>query len=197
MRCDLPTAHPLQRHGKDTPHNDRRFLIDDDLVFFCGVHLIAVHRLAADELSLPLLIPLDAFDLPGNVLGVHVVHNGPKGRNVIGGGLHAGVDAVQQGDVPHPLFREVPFHIVAGHNVVTAQTAQVLGNDHVDLPGFNVADHPLKIRAIKICAAVTIINIDIINRQAIVLYKFVQQRFLVGHAFGWSFVLILLGESDV
>ena len=91
----------------------RHFLVNDDLVFLRGMHLVAVHRLAADELPLPLLIPLDALDLLGDVLGVHVVHDGPERGDVVGGGVHAGVDAVQQGDVPHPVFRDAQRQIVA------------------------------------------------------------------------------------
>ena len=55
-----------------------------------------LNGLSTNELAFPLLIPFDRFDLFGNVLGVHVVHDGPKWGNVIGAGLHAGVDAVQQ-----------------------------------------------------------------------------------------------------
>ena len=96
-----------------------------------------------------LLIPLHTLDFLGNVLGVHVVHNGPEGSDVVGGGIHAGVDAVQQGDVAHPLLREIAFHVVARHDIVTSQPGQVLGNDHVDLLGLDVGNHPLEIRAVK------------------------------------------------
>ena len=101
---------------------------------------------------------LYAFDLFGDILGVHVVHDGAEGRDVVGSGVHSGVDAVQQGDVPHPVFGEVPLHVVAGENVVAAQTAQILGDDHVDLLGLDVSDQPLKIRAVKIGAAPAIIS---------------------------------------
>mgnify|MGYP000149247791 FL=1 len=33
---------------------------------------------------------------------------------------------------------------MAGHNVVPAQTGEVLGDDHVDLLGLNIRDHPLE-----------------------------------------------------
>ena len=50
------------------------------------MHLIAIHGLAANELTFPLFIPLDGFDLLGNVFGIHIVHNGTEQGNVIGGG---------------------------------------------------------------------------------------------------------------
>ena len=48
------------------------------------MHLITIHGLAANELPFPLFIPLDGFDLLGNVLGIHVVHDGTERSNVIG-----------------------------------------------------------------------------------------------------------------
>ena len=179
LACDLAATHTGQRHTEYPPYHRSSLFINDDFIFLRGVHLIAIDRLAADELSLPLFIPLDALDLLGDVLGVHVVHDGPERCNVVGCGLHAGVNAVQQRDVPHPLFRKVPLHIVAGHDVVTAQTAQILGNDHVDFLGFNVPDHPLKIRAVKICSAPAVIHIGVIDRKPVLLYKLLQKGFLI------------------
>ena len=160
---NLAAANAVQRHGKDPPHYGRNLLINDDLVLFGRVHFVAIYRFAADKLPLALLISLDTLDLLGDVLGVHIVHDGPERRNVVGCGLNAGVDTVQQGNVSHPLFWEVPLHIVAGHDVVTAQSAQVLGNDHVDLLGLDIADHSLKIRAVKVGTAPAIVNVGVIN----------------------------------
>ena len=156
------------------------------------MHLVAVHRLAADKLSLPLLIPLDALDLLGDILGVHVVHDIPEGGNVVGGGVHAGVDAVQQGDVPHPMFREIPLHVVAGHDVVTAQSREGLGDDHVDLLGLDVRNHPLEGRPVEVSAAPAVVNIGIVDAQPVLLYKLPQQGFLVLDALRWPLALILL-----
>ena len=92
-----------------------------------------------------------------------VLHNGAEGRNIIGAGLHAGVNTVQEGNVAHPMLWKVPLHVVTGHDVVTSQTAQVLGNDHVDLLGLNIADHSLKIRTVKVGSAPAIVNVGVIN----------------------------------
>ena len=77
-RCDLPAADPIQSHGKDPADDGGNLFVYDDLVLFGGVHLIAIHGLASDELPLALLIPLHGLDLLGNVLGVHIIHNGTK-----------------------------------------------------------------------------------------------------------------------
>ena len=190
---DFSAAHPIQRHGEDPPHDGCHFLVNDDLVLLRGVHLVAIHGLATDELPPALLIPFDGLDLLGNVLGIHVVHNRPEGGDVIGSGFHAGVDAVQQGNVTHTLFREVPLHVVTGHDVVAAQTGQVLGDDHIDLFGFNVRKHPPECRAVKGGSAVAVIDIGVVYGEPMLFYKFIQQRVLVGNALGRTFAFILPG----
>ena len=80
---------------EDAPHYGRYFLVNDDFVLLCGMHLITIDRFAADKLSLTLLIPLDRFDLLGNVLGVHVIHDGTERGDVVGTGFHTSVDTVQ------------------------------------------------------------------------------------------------------
>ena len=71
------------------------------------------------------------------------------------------------------MLREVPLHVVSGHDVVTSQTAQVLGNDHVDLLGFNIADHSLEIWAVKVGTAPAIVNVGIIELQTMFLHEFI------------------------
>ena len=156
------------------------------------MHFVSVHGLAADELSFPLLIPLDALDLLGDVLGVHVVHDGTEWGDVVGGRVYAGINAVQQGNVPHPVLREVPLHIVAGHDVITAQTGKVFGDDHIDLFSFNVTNHSLETGTVKTGAAPSVIYISVEDGQSVLLHKLPQQRFLVLDTLGWSFVFILL-----
>ena len=156
------------------------------------MHLVAVHRLAADELPLPLLIPFDALDLFGDVFGVHVVHDGTEWGNVVGGGVYAGVNAVQQRDVPHPMFREIPFHVVAGQDVVPSQSGEVLGDDHVDLLRLNISDHPLEGRTVETGAAPAVVYIGVVDAQPVLLHKRPQQGFLVLDALGRSLALILL-----
>ena len=189
---DIPAAHARESQGENPPHDRGYFLINDDFVFLRWVHLVAIHWLAADKLPLPLLIPLDRFDLLGDVFGVHVVHDRPKRGDVVGRGVHAGVDAVQQGDIPHPVFREIPLHIVAGQDVVPAQPGEVLGNDHVDLLFFDIRNHPLEGRAVKTGAAPAVVYIGVMDAQPVLLHKLPQQGFLVLDALGWSLALILL-----
>ena len=90
------------------------------------------------------------------------------------------------------MLREVPLHIMAGHDVITSKTAEVFGNHHIDLFGLNIGDHPLKARPVKVCSAPPIVNIGISHLQSVLMNEFLQQGFLVLYALGRSFVLILL-----
>ena len=81
---------------------------------------------------------------------------------------------------------------MAGHDVVAAQSGQVFGDDHIDLFGFDVADHPLKVRAVKVGTAVPVIHIGVIDLQAVLSHELIQQGLLIGYALRWSFALILL-----
>ena len=90
------------------------------------------------------------------------------------------------------MFREIPLHIVAGQDVVPAQPGEVLGDDHVDLLGLNIRDHPLEGRPVEAGSAPAIVYIGVIDAQPVLLHKLPQQGFLVLDALGWSFALILL-----
>ena len=72
---------------------------------------------------------------------------------------------------------------MAGHNVVAPQPGEIFGDDHVDLLGFDVADHPLKIRAVKVSSRPTIIDVSVVDRQPMLLHKIIQEGFLIVDAF--------------
>ncbi len=79
-----------------------------------------------------------------------------------------------------------------GHDVVTTQTGQILGDDHIDLFGFNVRNHPPECRTVKCGAAVAVINIGVVDGQPMLFHKFIQKGILVGNALGRAFAFILL-----
>ena len=78
-----------------------------------------------------------------------VLHNSAEGSDVISGGIHSGVDAVQKRYVTDAVLREVPLHVVASQDIIAAQATQIFSNDHVDLPGLDVGNHALEIWAIE------------------------------------------------
>ena len=79
-----------------------------------------------------------------------------------------------RGNVPHPVFGEVPLHVVAGHDIITPQTREVFGDDHIDLLRLNVSGHPPETGAVKIRAAPAIVHVGIIDVQPMLLHKLPQ-----------------------
>ena len=51
---------------------------------------------------------------------------------------------------------------MAGHDIVSAKTGQVFGDNHVDLLSFDICNHSLEIRAVKAGAAESVIDINIV-----------------------------------
>ena len=90
------------------------------------------------------------------------------------------------------MLGEVPLHVVAGQNVVPAQSGEILGDDHIDLFGLDVRNHPLEGRPVEVSAAPAVVNIGIVDAQPVLLYKLPQQGFLVLDALRWPLALILL-----
>ena len=108
---------------------------------------IAIGGTGADKDPGPLPGIQGGPHLPGDVPGVQVVDHRPEGGQVVL--ARSGVDVVPQGDVPHSFFREVPFQVVAGEDVVPPQPGQVFGEDGVQQAFFDVPQHLLKAGAVE------------------------------------------------
>ena len=113
-----------------------------------------------DKLSVLLLYLEGATDFAGNISGVLLIdHVFNREANVIGALLT--VDGVPQSDKANAPFRKPSLQIVAHINVVPAKPGKVFNHNTVDFPGFNIQNHPLKIRAVKIIASVSIVRIEV------------------------------------
>lgn len=69
--CDLTAAHAAQSHGKYASDDLCSIFIDHNFIFFCRMHLIAVHWLCANELPLLLFVVFHTFDLFGYPWQLH------------------------------------------------------------------------------------------------------------------------------
>lgn len=149
LRDDLATARALRHQSKNTSYHRRGPLVRRSSILLRRVHLITIYRFAADKQSFSLFVLPDTGDLFGDVLYVHVVYSGPGRRDLVGIGVHIGVDAVRQRDVPHTVFREAALHITAGYSIVVPRSGWVLDNRHVHPPGLNVPQHLSEFRTIE------------------------------------------------
>ena len=94
--------------------------IDDQLVAITWILLITIRRLAADEEPLlgPLVLCVSEF--LGDVPSVHVIENVLEGDNFITALVR--IKVICNGNIADAFGLEEYLRIVAGHDVVTAQT---------------------------------------------------------------------------
>ena len=80
---------------------------------------------------------------------------------------------------------EVDLDIAAGLDIVSAQAAQIFRDNAPDLSGFDIIDHSLETGAVKVAAGITVIDIESIVKEAILLSVVAEHGFLIadGHAF--------------
>ena len=110
------------------------------------IYFIAVGCLCSNVHAPVRPLTLGGLDLTRDVLGVHVVHDVLEGGDVVVAALC--VDAIVNGDVTDAHPAKVDVREVAGHDVVAAKTAEVLGDDQIDKAGFDVIDQAQEVRPV-------------------------------------------------
>ena len=73
-----------------------------------------------------------------------------KGRDVHAAGLVQRIYAIVQGDKPDVPLWKVNLGVLPAEDIVAAQPGQVFDDDQIDLSLFDVLNHPLKPRPLKI-----------------------------------------------
>ena len=135
--------------------------VDYKLVLIVGRFGVAEGRLAPHKLALFGAGLPDGAHFLGYVLCVHFIEYVLEGSDIVI--VLIAVIAVVDRHIPDAVFREEKIRILSGHNVVTAQVGKVFGQHNADIAFFNVLDHPLEIRTLKIRSSKTVVYIDIIN----------------------------------
>jgi len=80
---------------------------------------------------------------------------------------------------------EIDLDKAAGLDIVSAKAAQIFRDNAPNLSGFDIVDHSLKTGAVEVAAGITVINIESIIKEAILLGVVAEHGFLIadGHAF--------------
>ena len=185
--------------------DDRRgVLINYQLMVILGVFPVAVGGERADKFPLSAVIVQRAADIDRGGSGVALVNdvchadgNAPRG------GVHAvagGVDAVVEGDKANAEPCKLIIDQISADRVVSAETRQILDDDAVDSFESDILHEPCPARPVKIRSriAVVYIGIDMCDI-GVQLQILLQNLSLIrdGRAFGFVFVHVLLGETDV
>jgi hypothetical protein len=95
------------------------------------------------------------------------------------------------------VAREVDLDITAGLDIVTAQTAEILGDHAPDLSGFDIVDHTLESGAVEIAAGIAVVNIEGIVKHAVLLGIRSEHSLLVADAHAFIVPAIFEGKAAV
>ena len=87
-----------------------------------------------------------------------VLHDIEERREIILG-LIGAVHAVVDGNKANAVLWEGDLRIEAHTEVITTHSAEIFYKDNANLTGFNVGNQAFPVRALKICAAPTVVRI--------------------------------------
>ena len=111
--------------------------------------------------------------------------------------LVVAVHAVVNGDVAHAVHGEIHLHVLAGQQVVAAQTGEVFGHDTVDFSGFNISYHALEVRTVKVRAAVPVVYVLVNDPQAVFLGVPAEHHALGGDGIALPRIVIVAGKTVI
>ena len=136
----------LHSHAIDSLYNRSRHRVDHPLVFILLRFQVPIGYRAAGMLSSKVLCLKCRADFLAGIAGIPLVHNISERSELIV--AFKGVHAVIQGNQPSVVFPQ-HLHIGADLQIVTAETAHILHNDHGDSVGFDLVNHFLETRPVK------------------------------------------------
>lgn len=100
------------------------------------------------------------------------------------------VHAVRDCNVSDVVTWEENFDVTARLDIVPAQAGEVLRDNTVDLSGFNIGNHTLKIGAVKVSACVAVVHVKRVAVHAVFLGVVLQHSLLVADAHTLVFAAI-------
>ena len=169
--ADLHAAVSLQRQIINMADHRRGFRVNDEMPRTVGILLQAHRRLPTDKLSLTGEHHLPGGHLPGDITAVHVVQDVFERRDIhhlVALPVRA-VVAVIDRDITDVVLGKIDFDIAAGLDVVASQAAKILGQDCPHGSRFDVGEHTLKARAVKIPPGISVVNIVFVGCKAVFL----------------------------
>ena len=159
------------------------------------INLVAIRCLRSNVHAPVRPLTLGGLDLTRDVLGVHVVHDVLKGGDVIVAAL--GVDTVVNGDIADAHPAEVDVREIAGHDVIAAKTAEILGDDKVNQASFDVIDQAQKVRPIIGKTRKAIVDIVVNDGQLIFMAESGEHEALCLNAGALADLLVVFAQTTV
>lgn len=179
---DFAGAVAFSGHLEDQPDNWSGFRVNGQMAF--AVSQIAVGGLCGDPLTAHALGPKYRPDLLAGVLSVPLVDDvAERGEVVV---LPLAVHAVVDRDKPHIVLREADLCVHPYLQVVAAETGHILDDDRADEAAFNIGQHLLEARPVKVRTGVAVILVYPVIRDPMVSGVFGQDSDLCRFAFPLS-----------
>ena len=169
--------------------------INNQMVVILRIYFIAVGRLCSNVHAPIRPLTFGGLDLARDVLGVHVVHDVLEGGYVIVAAL--GVDAIVNGDVTDAHPAEVDVREVAGHDVIPAQTTEILGDDQINHASLDVVDKAQKVRPIIGKTRKAIVDIVVNDGQLIFLTEAGEHEALRLYTGALADLLVVFAQAAV
>ena len=118
-------------------------------------------------------------------------HTGAKGQ-LMRFGLPASAACTTGG-----YFRRLLFCNSARLDVVSAQTAEILSNDLIDLSCFYILQQILKTGTLEIESGETVIHIVIKDAEPVLLAELAQHRLLCPYAYTFTDLFIIFAQATI
>ena len=149
-------AFAFKGKAVDSLDHSRRFRVNHPFVVVFRVFHISVRRLGK-RLAGITLDTLGTADFLADVLGIHFVHNIAESGHIVF--TFVAVDTVIYRNKSHIFYRKIVFGVITHLQVFTAKAGKVLDHNCAHLSRFNIGNHLLKGRSVKVCACVAIVHI--------------------------------------
>ena len=131
-----------------------------------------------------------------DVTGVPLVDNIQKGGK-LGRLLVVAVYSAVYGDEADTKLWEPHFRIHTHFQIVTAKTGKVFHHHAIYAPRFNIGNHPLKIRAVKVRPTIPIVYIFIYYEKPVLLCIAAQHHALGADGVTFPGIFIVTAQAEI
>ncbi len=164
---DLARAAAGGAQGENAAHHSGGLLVHHQFALGILILSVTVGRSGAQPLPALRLGPLHRPDLPAGVPHEPLVKQVLEGHQVRALAVFR-VHIVVDGDVADAELREPLLDVQPRVQLVSPQTAEILGDDDPDFPVLHVGHHALEIRPVETGPGVSVIHIELDVGKAVV-----------------------------
>ena len=155
---NIAQAVPFNSQLVDTPHNCRRFLVNQPMILVVGVFSVAVNSLIGGRLARFTFDPDGSALFPAQIAQVPLGHDIDKRGKLTRAGIVA-VNAVPDGNEVDTVAFENNLCVKARLEIISPHPAEVLDQKMFYLPGLNVGNQSFPCGTVKIAARPSVIRV--------------------------------------